>query len=107
MNSAGPYTELLGTDLYNNGRGSARPPGVGRNTLTAAGFAQLDMRLSHELALSHTKDGPAIVLALDAFNVLNKVNYGTFVGTIGSPFFGQPISARPPRQLQLSFRFSF
>jgi hypothetical protein len=107
MNSAGPYTELLGSDLYSNGRGGARPLGVGRNTLTAAGFAQLDLRLSHEVALSQAKDGRAIVLALDAFNVLNRINYGTFVGTVGSPFFGQPISARPPRQLQLSLRVNF
>jgi hypothetical protein len=35
------------------------------------------------------------------------VNYGTFVGTLGSPLFGQPISARPPRQMQISLRMAF
>ena len=53
------------------------------------------------------KDAPALMLALDGFNVLNRVNYGTFVGTISSPFFGQPITARPPRQFQFSARFEF
>jgi hypothetical protein len=53
------------------------------------------------------KDGPAMTFALDCFNVLNHVNYGTFVGTVGSPLFGQPVSARAPRQLQLSARVKF
>jgi hypothetical protein len=33
MNAAGPYTEVLGVDIYNNARGRARSPGVARNTL--------------------------------------------------------------------------
>ena len=44
MNSGGPYNETLGVDLYNNGRGRARPPGVPRNSLETAGFASLDLR---------------------------------------------------------------
>ena len=43
------------------------------------------------------KDARVVTLALDAFNVLNRVNYGNFVGTLGSPLFGQPVSARAPR----------
>jgi hypothetical protein len=46
-------------------------------------------------------------LAFDAFNVLNAVNFGAFVGTIGSPLFGQPVSALAPRQLRLSARVKF
>jgi hypothetical protein len=107
MNSAGPYSALVGADVYNNGRGGARPPDVARNTLEGAGFAQLDLRVSHELKLGARKDAPRLALAADAFNVLNRVNYGTFVGTISSPFYGQPITARPPRQFQLSARFEF
>lgn len=107
MNSAGPYSELLGADVYNNGRGAARAPGLARNTLVAAGFAQLDLRVSHELKLGAQKNARALTLAVDAFNVLNRVNYGSFVGTISSPFFGQPVTARPPRQFQFSARLSF
>jgi hypothetical protein len=73
----------------------------------AAGFAQLDLRISHELKLGSQKTAPALTLAVDGFNVLNRVNYGTFVGTLSSPFFGQPITARPPRQFQFSARFGF
>lgn len=36
--------------------------------------------------------------------VLNDLN---FVGTVGSPLFGQPVSARPARQLQCSARLKF
>jgi hypothetical protein len=107
MNSAGRYTELLGQDIYNNGRGHARPAGVGRNTLDGAGFAQLDLRVSRDVKTGHGQDGHTFTFALDAFNVLNRVNYGTFVGTLGSPLFGQPISARPPRQMQVSVRLAF
>ena len=84
MNSAGPYSETLGADGYNNGRGRARPPDVGRNTLDAAGFTQLDLRLSKNLGKNAGKDGRKMAIALDIFNVLNHVNYGTFVGTLGS-----------------------
>jgi outer membrane receptor protein involved in Fe transport len=107
MNSAGPYTELIGADVYNNGRGGARPPDVGRNTLVGAGYAQLDLRLSHEFKLGAPKSAQALTVAFDAFNVLNTVNYGTFVGTISSPLFGQPITARPPRQFQFTARIGF
>jgi len=35
------------------------------------------------------------------------VNYVNFVGTVGSPLFGQPVSARAARQLQFSARVKF
>jgi outer membrane receptor protein involved in Fe transport len=105
MNSAGRYTETLPGDVFNNGRGGARPPGVGRNTLVGAGYAQVDLRASHTFELAG-KDR-ACVLSLDAFNVLNRVNYAGFVGILDSPLFGQPISARPPRQVQVSLGLTF
>jgi hypothetical protein len=107
MNSGGPYSETLGEDVFNNGRGQARPAGVPRNSLDTAGFATLDLRASREIKTSGRKDAPAMTVALDAFNVLNRVNYGAYVGTVGSALFGQPVSARPPRQLQLSARVEF
>jgi hypothetical protein len=108
MTSAGPYTELLGQDLYNNGRGGARPPGVPRNGLEAAGYASLDIRVSRDVPLTHAKsEAPTLTFGLDAFNVTNRVNDGSFVGTIGSPLYRQPVSARPARQLQLSVRARF
>ena len=46
-------------------------------------------------------------VAVDAFNILNEVNYSSFIGNLSSPFFGQAIAAKPPRRLQLSFRLKF
>jgi len=107
MNSGGPYNETLGLDLFNNGRGRARPAGVPRNSLETTGFASLDLRASRDIKLGAGKDAREITLGFDAFNVLNHVNYGAFVGTVNSPLFGQPVSARAARQLQFSARMKF
>ncbi|HVZ20582.1 MAG TPA: carboxypeptidase regulatory-like domain-containing protein [Vicinamibacterales bacterium] len=103
-----PYSELLGTDLFNNGRGNARPAGVARNTLQGAGYTELDLRLSRDFAVGRTGAGArTLSIGVDAFNVLNAVNYSSYVGTITSPRFGQPVAAQAPRELQLSARVTF
>ena len=107
LNSGAPYTETLGQDVYNNGRGGARPPGTGRNTLQGAGFASADLRVSRDVRLGPGPDGRALTVGLDGFNLLNRVNYDTYVGTRGSAFFGQPVSSRSARQLQVSARLKF
>lgn len=107
LNSAGPYTETLGGDPFNNGRGHARPPGVARNTLEAGDYASVDLRVSRELRLSAAHSERVMTIAVDAFNVLNRVNYGSYVGVLGSPLFGSPVTARSARQLQLSARLRF
>jgi hypothetical protein len=70
----------------------------------------LDLRWSRDFTLIKGKkkdSGVKGTLAVDAFNVLNKVNDVSFVGNLSSPFFGQAIAAQPPRRLQLSFRLKF
>ena len=66
------------------GRGGGRAGGGGAN----------DQRFSLEIYAQ-------------ASNVLNRVNYGGFSGTIGSPFFGQPTSAQQPRRLMVGSSFRF
>ena len=107
LNSGSPYTETLGQDIYNNGRGRARPPLVDRNTLEGDGYAALDLRASRDVKIGAGKEARTVTLGLDAFNLLNRVNYGSYVGTIGSSLFGMPVSARAPRQLQFSARLKF
>ena len=87
--------------------GRARPAGVSRNSLETTGFASLDLRASRDITLGPGQDPREITLGFDAFNVLNRVNYRSFVGTLSSPLFGQPVSARPARQLQFSARMKF
>ncbi|MGH7488226.1 MAG: TonB-dependent receptor domain-containing protein, partial [bacterium] len=80
INSGMPYTETTGFDQYHAGYANARPPGVPRNSLQGPSFAELDVRWSHAFHLTHKKEGPQFTVALDAFNVTNRVNYVTYVG---------------------------
>jgi hypothetical protein len=52
-------------------------------------------------------DGLHGTLALDTFNVLNHVNYTSFIGNESLPFFSLSIASQPPRRLQASFRLKF
>jgi hypothetical protein len=108
MYSGSPYSETLGDDIYNNGRGHARPAGVPRNSLLMSGYSSLDLRASRDLKIGGpTAAARTLTLAVDAFNLLNEVNYSSFVGTVGSPLFGQPVAALSARQLQFSARIKF
>jgi outer membrane receptor protein involved in Fe transport len=105
-----PYTLTTGLDAFHTGTANARPIGVQRNSLQGPGYADLDLRWSRDFTLIKGKkkdSGVKGTLAVDAFNVLNKVNDVSFVGNLSSPFFGQAIAAQPPRRLQLSFRLKF
>jgi outer membrane receptor protein involved in Fe transport len=105
-----PYTLTTGLDEFHTGTANARPAGVSRNSLQGPGYVDLDLRWSRELSLIKGKkkdEGVKGTIAIDAFNVLNKVNYVSYVGNLRSPFFGQAVAAQPPRRLQLSFRLKF
>ena len=66
------------------------------------------MRVSREVTFATSRSGDrGLTLGVDAFNLLNRVNDASFVGTIGSPLFRRPITARAPRQLQFSARVRF
>jgi hypothetical protein len=105
-----PYTLTTGLDAFHTGTANARPAGVPRNSLNGPSYADLDLRWSRDFNLTKSKKkegGVKSTLAVDAFNVLNKVNYTSFVGNLSSPFFGRAVAAQPPRRLQLSFRLKF
>jgi hypothetical protein len=103
-----PYSLTLGQDIFNTGYTTARPAGVPRNSLEGPGFAEVDLRWSHDFVLSRKGDkGPVATFAMDAFNLTNRVNYSQHIGNEQSPFFGQSISALPPRRLQFTLRFKF
>lgn len=107
--SGRPYSMTTGLDSFNTGVANARPAGVPRNSLEGPGYADLDLRLSRDLFFDRIKkgDGAAMTLGIDAFNVLNRVNYVGYIGTLSSPFFGQAVAAQPPRRFQLSIRARF
>jgi hypothetical protein len=107
--SGRPYSLTTGHDDFNTGFANARPAYVLRNSLEGPGYADLDLRWSRDMYLSGTrkKDGPTATLGVDAFNVLNHVNYSRYIGTLTSPFFGQAISAQAARRIQASVRLKF
>jgi hypothetical protein len=104
--SSRPYTETTGQDPFHLGFANARPAGVSRNSLEGPGYADLDLRWAHDFHVKKDK-GPIWTVALDGFNMLNRVNDDQFIGDLSSPFFGHAVSAQPARRLQLSMRFRF
>ena len=106
--SGKPYTMTTGRDDNHDGLANDRPAGVPRNRLQGPGYLGLDVRASRDFFLGTKKEkGPVLTPAVDAFNVLNRVNFAGFVGNLSSPFFGKPVAANPSRRLQLSVRLRF
>jgi hypothetical protein len=102
-----PYNITTGRDDNGDTIANDRPAGVWRNSGRGPGYLNLDFRLSRKYRLAKRDKAPTVEWAVDAFNALNHVNYKNFIGTMTSPFFGQANAANPPRQLQVSARFSF
>ena len=44
---------------------------------------------------------------VQAFNLLNRVNYQNYSGSLRSPFYGEPTSAGPARRIELGMMFGF
>jgi hypothetical protein len=109
MRSGRPYNFTTGQDGNQDGFANDRPFGVTRNNLEGFGSARLDLRWSREFPFRRGKKekGPRTTISLDAFNVLNRVNYDEVVGNLSSPFFGNPVSARSARQMQVTVGFAF
>ena len=106
--SGKPVNVTTGNDENHDGLALDRPGGVPRNRMHGPSFIGFDLNLSHDLPL--TKDGakgPLVSLGLNSFNVLNHPNYATYVGVVGSPFFGHAVAAQPPRRLQLNLEIKF
>jgi len=108
VGSGRPYSLTTGLDSFNTGTANARPPGVPRNSLEGPGFADVDLRAAREFTLPAAAGRKhSLTLGLDAFNVLNHVNYSYFVGNLSSPFFGRAVAAQAPRRVQLSLRLRY
>jgi hypothetical protein len=108
--SGQPYTLTTGRDDNRDGRALDRPAGVSRNGLRGPGAFNVDLRWSRPFPLRSrhgSGEPPAVELAVDAFNVINRVNPTRFVGNQSSPFFGRPVAAEAPRRLQLSLELKF
>jgi outer membrane receptor protein involved in Fe transport len=75
-----------------------------RNAGRGPDFCQLDLRVSRRIVVSKV----TTEILAEAFNVLNRANLGTPIGTLTSSLFGKSTStAGDPRQIQLGVRVEF
>ena len=109
LTSGRPYNLTTGRDDNQDTIANDRPANTRRNSLQGPGAVTLDLRWSKEFEFKKLGNGaePNITIGVDAFNVLNRVNYAGFVGNQSSPFFGLPVASRPARRVQLLFSFTF
>jgi len=129
---AAPYTILSGVDSNGDLVFNDRPPGVGRNT--ARGAAQFNMNgfftytwqfgksvtmpggiqlrseggaLAASAAGAQNTGRYRLSLNLNAQNLTNHANYTSYVGTLTSPQFGQPLTVLNTRKIDIGMSFSF
>ena len=106
--SGKPVNITTGNDDNRDGLALDRPSGVPRNSMHGPAFLGLDLNLAHDFPLTwEGSKGPTLSLTLNSFNVLNHPNDMTYIGVIGSPFFGRAVAAEPPRRMQLNLQFKF
>jgi hypothetical protein len=76
----------------------------GRNTLSGPGYSNINLALVKPIRFGLTR---TVELRLEAFNLLNRVNYDLPDAFFGSPTFGRILSAQSPRRFQLGVRAVF
>jgi hypothetical protein len=77
---------------------------TGRNTLEGPGYANVNLAVIKMLPLGSAS---RLQLRFEAFNLFNRVNYNLPDAFLGSPTFGQILSAQAPRRIQLGARLIF
>jgi hypothetical protein len=77
---------------------------AGRNSLTGPASVTLDVMAARRIRVWGNR---ILTLRIEAFNALNRTNYGLPDSFVDHATFGQSLSAAPPRQIQLAARFSF
>jgi len=75
-----------------------------RNMIIGPGSKQLNLQLSRDLRLSGNRTA---TLQVNATNLLNMVNYLGVDTVVNSPTFGEVLSVRPMRSVQVGLRFRF
>jgi hypothetical protein len=103
QNPSGTYPTNGVTEFGNFSIPVNRPGTLSRNAFRGPDWARFDLRLSKKVSIGKRR----IEVLAEAFNVLNRVNYGSYTSSIQSKYFGLPQSADNPRQVQLGVRFDF
>ena len=94
--------------FFNVGAFSPPPAGTfgnaSRNMIIGPGSRQLDAQFARDIRLGRTR---VLSVNLNATNLLNMVNYASIDSVVNSPTFGQVLSVRPMRSMQVGLRFRF
>ena len=103
-----PSVASPGTTQWFDTQAYALPPfgtfgDVGRNTLDGPGYSNVNLALVRSARLGHG----LFQLRLEVYNVFNAANFGQPDNFLGSPTFGQILSAGAPRRLQLGLRYGW
>jgi trimeric autotransporter adhesin len=96
-------------DLFFNTAAFTIPPTgtfgtASRNLIIGPGSRQLNAQFSRDVHMGRTR---TLTMQLNATNLLNMVNYQAIDTIVNSPTFGQVLSVRPMRSMQLIFRYRF
>ncbi len=77
---------------------------AGRNILSGPGYQSLNLSLIKNTSLAeHT----SLQFRAEVFNLINRANFGLPDNFVGSPTFGQVLSASNPRRIQLGLKLLF
>jgi hypothetical protein len=90
-----------------NGAGSAQGGGGGRGQGGQGGQGFAQRGGGGPGGGGRPGGGPELTIFVDVRNILNHTNFTRYSGVLSSPFFGQPVSARSPREIGLGLRFNF
>ena len=96
-------------------------PGIGRNVFRGPKYSSVDMSVSKRFAITRLREGAALDLRFNFFNVFNNLNLtgfgffdnGTFVARgdrfnpVSNQQFGEPATALAGRVIEFQARFSF
>ena len=77
---------------------------AGRNTIPGPGTQQVDASISRDVRLTGSQ---VVSIQLQATNLFNTVRFGAIDSVVNSPTFGQVVTIRPMRTVQLGVRFRF
>ncbi len=96
------------TTFFNTAAFVVPPPGqfgdAARNTIEGPGISNASLALTRNITFAGTR---GLSIRVQANNVFNTVQYATIDTVVNSPTYGQVVSARPMRSVQIVARVRF
>ncbi len=84
--------------------GQVRPGDAHRGTITGPGFQRWDLSFYKNIKVT---EGSAFQFRAESFNTFNHTNFDSISTSTTSSLFGQVLSTRDPRILQVGLKFNF